>query len=219
MSTQQTFDFSVDLLRAILWHYNRAENLENLLQRKNDFYNERQRDFWQNWIRDVFDLRTANDFGLSVWAIILDIPLYTESEASPNTYAAFGFLAGGPASNFARSNFATSPGEFNRLNTEQRRLLLRLRYYQLTTTASVPEINRILAELFNNNAYVLDGNDMSMRYVFTRIPDNNVLFVLQQFDILPRPSSVSLTTIITPFRAWGFGAPHQNFGRGNFFGN
>ena len=67
-TTIQQFNFSVDLLRVILWQYNDAENIENLLTRKQTFYNTAHRDFFNNWIRDVFDLRTANDFGLSVWA-------------------------------------------------------------------------------------------------------------------------------------------------------
>ena len=71
----QLFDFSVDLLRAILWQYNDATRLQSLLQQKQDWYNEQQTEFWSSWYRDVFNLDTANDFGLAVWSIILEVPL------------------------------------------------------------------------------------------------------------------------------------------------
>ena len=74
-ATIQEFDFSVDLLQAILWQYNNATSLQSLLNSEQAWVIENQTEFWENWLRDVFDLRTANEFGLSVWSIILGIPL------------------------------------------------------------------------------------------------------------------------------------------------
>ena len=220
MTTIQEIDFSVDVLRALLWQFNDAENLEGLLRRKQEFYSTNQRDFWQSWLVDVFDLRTANDFGLAVWASILDIQTYTENEASPDNYQAFGVATAGPDNNFNNANFATEPGSFNRLNTEQRRLLLQLRYYQLTTDGTVSDINRIFSNLFlNNDVYVLDNENMTISYVFTTIPDSQFLFVLREFDILPRPSGVESNILIIPFVPWGFGDYRTNFNNGNFFGS
>ena len=64
--TIQQIDYTVNVLRPLLWQYNQADNLRGLLELKQVFYDREQRDFWQNWYRDVFDLRTANDFGLTV---------------------------------------------------------------------------------------------------------------------------------------------------------
>ena len=221
-NTIQQFDFSVDLLRVILWEYNDAENLENLLTRKQTFYNTAQRDFWSNWVRDVFDLRTANEFGLSVWANILDLPLFSDSEVSPDNYPAFGFDTGSassPIQNFNNGNFASTSDSFINLDTEQRRLLLRLRYFQLTTTATIPEINTFGQFLLGgNNIFAFDNNDMTIRYVFRVIPPSNLLAVAQQFDILPRPSGVGVEIVIAALRRWGFGSARDNFFRGNFFG-
>ena len=219
--TIQGFDFSVDVLRVLLWQFNDADNLENLIRRKQDFYNITQRDFWENWRRDVFDLRTANDFGLSVWAAILDVPFFTDSEVSPADYPAWGFDTGiaDTITNFNNGNFATSSDTFINLSTEQRRLLLRLRYFQLITTATVPEINEFATVLLGetNNVYVIDNHDMTINYVFTTIPPSNLLLVAQEFDILPRPSGVEINVVIVPLARWGFGEHRRNFGRGNFF--
>ena len=71
----ESYDFSVNLMRALLWQYNDAENLQSVLQQKQDWYTINQTEFWQDWYDNVFNLLTANQFGLNVWAIILGLPL------------------------------------------------------------------------------------------------------------------------------------------------
>ena len=150
-SRVQAFDYSVDVLSSLLWQYNSAENLEALLTRKQEFYNTAQTRFWSDWVRDVFDLRTANDFGLAVWTAILGVPLFNDTTVSPDNYPAFGFgdttSGASPIQNFNNGNFATSSDNFINLTTEQRRLLLRVRYFNLTTTGTVSEINEFFCRV------------------------------------------------------------------------
>ncbi len=82
MSDIQEFDFSVNLLKAILWQYDGSPNLKGLLDEKDAWYISNQTEFWDNWITDVFDLRTANSFGLGVWSIILNESLYRRQNIS-----------------------------------------------------------------------------------------------------------------------------------------
>lgn len=181
---RQEFDYSVDLLQTILWQYNDAENLQRLIQQKQDWYNQNQRDFWSNWFRDVFDLRTANDFGLSVWSIILDLPLVAELPPSPAGKSTWGF--GTNNQNFANGNFTRLTEGSAGLTTSQKRIALRLRYYQLTTKVTVPEINRIMNAVFGNQqVYVIDNNDMTITYAFRFVPDSALSLVLERFDLLP----------------------------------
>ena len=226
MNDIQSFDFQVDVLRGLIWQYNNAQRLMGLLERKQTFYDEQHRDFWRDWIRDVFDIRTANDFGLSVWGKILNLPLAEQEFDSPDDYLAFTFSdvvgidATLPTSNFSNGNFATTTGLVS-LNTEQKRLLLRLRYFELISTGTVPEINRFLNVLFDDSnllAYVRDNNNMTIDYVFGRLPNSEVLYVLQNFDALPRPSAVSTNLVIDVVKSWAFGTRRLNFNRGNFFG-
>ena len=222
MSTIQQFNHSVDILRVVMWQYNDAENLIGLLQKKQTFYNEAQRDFWNNWFRDVFDLRTANEFGLSVWSNILDLPFFSELEQSPDNYPAFGFDTGSstsPLQNFDNGNFASTSDTFINLDTEQKRLLLRLRYFQLTSDCTVPEINQFLNVLFGRDqVFLFDNLDMTIRYIFRVIPSSSVLAALEEFDILPRPSGVGVEVVIVALERWGFGEFRSNFFNGNFFG-
>lgn len=457
----QAFDYSIDLLQAILWQYNDAAKLQSLLEQKQTWYDEQYSEFWEDWYRDVFDLRTANDFGLSVWAILLNIPLTittnlspsaniwgfgpyptftrassgtyydnagllvsagndvpryaydphtlqyagllyeaaatnqllrsqefdnaswgkvrstvtanatiapdgtltaeklvidataanshyvsqptvktyvpgdvvtfsyhikksdynfhilrfitggaivssvsaalnlvtgvisgvsagisTHLEILPNGYYRFGitftctgsgvvnalsylsetgtitittptagfgtFLWGaqledGPnmtsyiptlgataaraadlltantsgfRKNFNRGNFAPSTSGI-KLTLAQKRLVLQLRYFQLVTRGAIPEINRFLNYVFADfgKVYVLDGLDMSINYVFTFLPPSQLRFVLESFDVLPRPAAVGVNYVVLVRDTFGFGPFHTNFNRGNFGSN
>jgi len=216
MSQQiQAFDFSVDLLRALLWQYNDAARLESILRQKQAWYDANQTAFWEDWTRDVFDLRTANDFGLAVWAIILDIPLAVASQGDAANKPIWGF--GQYHENFTNGNFASISS--SSLSTEQKRLVLRLRYFQLVTRGTVPEVNAFLAYLFAplGLAYVNDGYDMTARYVFNFPLSSALEMVLTEYDLLPRPAGVKIDyVVIGDADGWGFGRYHENFTNGNF---
>ena len=218
MATIQQFDYSVDVLRAVLWQYTDALRLQSLLYSKTDWYTENQTDFWDNWYHDVFNLQTANDFGLAVWARILNVPLVA---GLPGTGARPVFGFGAFNQNFDHGNFGRDQSGVVGLTTEQKRLLLRLRYFQLISNGTVPEINFFLRELFGeeNPAYVLDSLDMSFAvYVFENTPASQVLFVLESFDLLPRPAAVGTKILVSPRNSFGFAPFYLNFENSNFGG-
>ncbi len=216
MSQIQALDFSVDLMRALLWQYNDAARLEALVRQKQTWYDVNQSAFWSDWVADVFDLRTANDFGLSVWAIILDIPLAVASAVDPVDKPIWGF--GQYRENFTNGNFAAISS--SALTTEQKRLVLRLRYFQLVNDGAVTEINAFFAYLFAplGPAYVKDRYDMRARYVFEFPMSSALEVVLTEFDLLPRPAGVKVDYVILgDADGWGFGRYHENFTNGNFY--
>lgn len=182
---------SVDLLRSVIWQYDSATSLKTLIEQKNAWYLSAHSEFWSDWFIDVFDLRTANDFGLSIWAIILGINFYIPD----------------------------CPG--TALTTDQKRLVCRLRYYQLITRCTIPEINATMADLFttdNGTAYALDPLDMShILYVFTAQPDSTLALILAKYDLLPRPATVGIGHRVIRYRPFGFGRHYQNFNHAPFW--
>lgn len=207
--------FSFDLLRSLLWQYDRASAIRSLAEAKQSFYSARVAGFWNDWYRDVFDLRTANSFGLSVWALILDLPLAFDIPASDAV--PFGFDPHG--GNFDNSNFGSDVPTANPLTVEQRRLALRLRYFQLTTNATVSSINAFLLALFGDQgrAYVLDGGNMTAAYVFEFVPDPLLFMVITSLDLLPRPAGVKVTVLTSADgRGFGFSPFGQPFDQGAF---
>jgi hypothetical protein len=190
----QDIDFSVDVLKALLWQYNDATNLRALLEAKQTWYDENQKQFWEDWVTNVFDLRTANDFGLSVWSIILGQSLYTTFVPSVTT-PFFGFGTGNE--NFGVYNFGSLSGGNNVYSTETSRILLRLRYFQLTSSGTIPETNRMLKYIFGDmgNGYIVDNQDMSQTYMFGFTLSSELRFMLENTDILPRPAGVKSTIV------------------------
>jgi len=214
MATVQQFDYSVDLLRALLWQYDDAAALQSLLAQKAEWYSVNQDEFWTNWRRDVFDLTTANNFGCAVWGVILNVPL---SIALPGTgdRPAFGF--GLNNRNFERGNFGRLSSGVASLTLEQKRILLRLRYFQLVSDGSVVWSNFMMRELFGGG-YVVDNLDMTATYVFTEALPATFLQVLLDFDLLPRPAGVKLNALPADIEVFGFGPTNQNFENGQYYG-
>lgn len=216
MSNIYDIDFSINTVEALLWQYNNSEKLQSLVFKKQEWYDENQRDFWESWTRDVFDIRTANDFGLRVWSIILGVPLTTNIQ--PTNKANFGF--GSFNKNFNNGNFGQLGTKSKQLTTEQKRTVLRLRYFQMISRGTVPETNRFLNSLFGpGSVYVRDTYDMSyMVYVFTFKPDSDLAFLLDNMDLLPRPAAVGVRYTVISRPVFGFGDYNKNFNNSTFHG-
>lgn len=217
--TVQEFDTSTNILRAILWQYEDAQKLIALARAKQSFLDKSQAEFWSNWYRDVFNVDTANDFGLSVWSRILELPLGYETPAQADKVA-FGF--GPNRKNFQPdSNFGNRNGGFQELTIEQKRLAIKLRYVQLTHRPSVPIINEALDRIFVDElgikAYVYDNYGMDFAaYVFSTQPSQGLRALLENFDLLPRPSTLGVAWIVGRKESFGVGPNRLNFNNGNF---
>jgi hypothetical protein len=137
------------------------------------------------------------------------------SAVDPLDKPVFGF--GAYYENFNNGNFASLSS--SSLTTDQKRLVLQLRYFQLTTRGTIPEINEFFAYLFEplGVAYVNDGYDMTARYVFEFPLPSALEMVLTEYDLLPRPAGVKIDYVIAgDADGWGFGRYHENFTNGNF---
>lgn len=213
MTGIQSIDLSAGILRPLLWQHNQATSLRSLLDQKKAWVDANNAEFWTDWYRDVFNLKTANAFGCQVWARILGIRLAPPPPEDGGER--WGFATDDV--NFDNGPFANSTGVV--LTVEQQRLVLRLRWYQMTTRPSVTDINRILADVFSEfgTVYVLDPLDMSsLTYVFTFEPDANLVSVFRDYDLLPRPSTVGADYTTTAREEWGFGPFNKNFDNAPF---
>jgi hypothetical protein len=197
----QQFDFSVNLLASVLWQYNEADAIQSIIQSKQDWYTTNHTEFWNDWITDVFDLRTANDFGCAVWAIILDLPLSIEYDVSDGKNWGFGPYTGeslpNGAMNFDRGNFAPATVEVLPLTTDIKRLALQLRYFQLITRGDILSINAMFKRLFADYgpAYVVPNGSMALKYVFDFPISHPLLYLLNFYSLLPAPTGVAVTFV------------------------
>lgn len=189
--TIQTFDYSVDLQKALLWQYQQAVRLQELIAEKQAWYDANQEQFWEDWYSGVFDLATADYFGLSVWAIILGQPIVFNNSPNPDQIP-WGF--GTNNANFTQGNFAEKDGFTFTLPAAAARVLLQLRYFQLTSSGTVPETNRMLKYVFGKNygpAWLVDNHNMTQTYNFNFALTPELVYLFKYLDILPRPAGVS----------------------------
>jgi hypothetical protein len=213
----QQFDYTVTLDSSLLWQYNDAESLQSLIEQKQTWYNDNQEQFWTDWYNDVFNLQTANEFGLSVWSIILNLPYFISDAGIPEINWGFGVNN----KNFNNGNFQSQATNIN-LTTDQQRLMLQLRYYQLTSRGDIVRINEALNTIFpaafgvGNTCYVIDDLDMTISYVFTFDVPQDVRQVLVQYDLLPRSAGVGIKYRVLSDDIWGFGVNNKNFNNGGF---
>ena len=195
----EEFDYSVNFTPSILWQYNNSPKFKSLVSQKQAWYDVNHTQFWENWYTNVFNLITANDFGLCVWSIILNVPFLIR-QVNPNSNI-FGFNTV-PSSNhnknFERGTFADVPVRAA-LSTEEQRIFLRLRYFKLISDCTTATINPFLDLLFNDpdgiyqgGAWVLDNLDMTMTYVFNCPISNSLLEAIKIYDVLPHPTGVFL---------------------------
>lgn len=201
MSAIQKIDFSVNLLKSIIWQYGTNQpNLQGILQAKQSWYDENQTAFWQDWVTDVFDLRTANDFGCIVWAIILGInaTLLFPPVVGNITPFGFGSETGTPNTyqNFNNANFDGNVVQPITFTIEEKRLILQLRYRKLIARGNIPEINKIFADLITpvyGLAYMLDNNNMTQTLVCNFVIPFNLNYIFTNFDVIVRPAGVAMT--------------------------
>lgn len=181
---KQQFDFSINVLQALIWQYNDALNLQGLLEDKQGWLDTNVRDFWDNWYTDVYDLRTANDFGLQVWAIILGMKF-----ALPDDMPTLIFGFNPDAKNFNNGVFL--PNGDLILSTEQKRMILKLRYRQITSSATIDDINFAVSTIIQG-ARAIDTLTMSIVLFYPSIPSNDLLYILDNYDVIPRPAGVKI---------------------------
>ncbi len=191
-----SLDLNVNLLRSILWQYENADKLKAIVIGQQEWINENHTSFWSDWIRDVFNLKTANAFGLAVWARILNVPLTIEREGGLDDVFGFGV----EHENFNNGGFGVAAGAIDNVSVEQARKILLARYFTLTYAPTVTNINMILEVLFGEGAaYVVSSIDMRhITYVFIGEPDYRTRELLKNVDFLPRPSAVGVDFTILP---------------------
>lgn len=180
--------FSADFSDVILWQYETATNLKKLISKKQEFYNKSIDKFFNDWYTDVFNIDTANYFGLIVWAIILGCSEYVEL-TSKIGQKAFGF--GEFHKNFYESNFALTSYIYS-LPTESLRKVLKAQMYNFNSNGSLYDINKVLNVIYpEHNPYVTYDKDTNVLTYHFPIPlSEEDMNIVMFSNMLPAPVGV-----------------------------
>lgn len=150
------------------------------------------------WYQQVWNLQTAQGFGLDVWGRIVGVSRVLSLTAQ----SYIGFCE---ASDLTEEGFAQAPwfqGEETtnnyRLADDGFRQLIYAKALANIAGGSVLDINRILMTLFagQGDAYVRDNGDMTMSYVFRFVPTAVQVSIIQNSGVLPRPAGVGVSYVI-----------------------
>jgi len=167
--------------------------------------------FFSDFYNNIYNVETANLFGLLIWARILGltVPVY---KSLPSEW--FGFNSN--AINF-NAGFYPRPAK---LSVKQLRLLIKLRYIYLTTFANIDNITEQLSKVFPGlNA--LDTLKMEMVITYPTTFSSDMQYLLDNFfnEIIPIPATVGVRYITNYAKWFSFtGAGGTNFNNGNFGG-
>jgi len=187
MSKNQVIDLSVDLTKALLWQYDNAPKLQAIVDQKNAWYQTAQVTFWENWITNVFDIRTADSFGLDLWGIIVGI----------------GRGLNVPEGGYNFSPFNTAPCNFGGFNPNYQlddamfRKLILAKTLTNVSRNTIPNLNAIIVGLFGDRGtvYYSDNGNMSISFHFNFQLRPYELAILTQSTALNKPAAVSLNYV------------------------
>ena len=204
--------FTIDTEQATLWQYQNARNIRTLMSNKQTWLYSNHQIFWANWLRTVFDLTTSTPtiFGMEIWSIILNVPLFVPIDEEKVDKPVWGFNRVPPVNDYKNfgDTIAANPGsgnfstknQFYSLTVFEQQFLLRVRYFQLTNLGDINDINAFFNHICDGNfigytgtIYAVDNLDMTMSYVFTTndfpVP---LSALLNNLNILPRPAGVAI---------------------------
>jgi hypothetical protein len=179
---------------------------------------------FDSFFDNVWNVLTANGYGLDVWGRIVNIGRSLEIE----TGSYFGFIESTTASGFGQAPFYTGEpltSVYELSAPDYLRLILAKAAFNITD-GSIPQINRLMMALFpdRGNCYVRDGNPsntyfgfiesttalgfgqapfaegnaastMVMAYVFTFPLTNIETAIVEQSGVLPKPTGVQASYV------------------------
>lgn len=191
--------FNTDLTQVIKWLQNKAPSIQSIINSKSEWYERYNTVFWEQWEKDVFNLDTANEFGIYVWCEILGVPKDNFVFDPMDNAWAFGkerknFVYSGmnttiPAANreLVGGNFFGAGNQVVR-SLEEARIILKLRYVTLISDGKIASINQAIQFAINKGQpwdfqnlkflYAVDSASTPLNNTGFKFPDIYVQDVL-----------------------------------------
>lgn len=174
-----TINFTIDNSRCWLWQYDQAPNLSALLKSSDAFVQNNVSKFWEDWEKNVFNIRTADTFGLNLWGKILGVE---------------------------RIKYTNDAGETVAFTDDMYRLLLLARVMKFNSNGSLKSINDYLQFVFEGKpVFCVTNNDMSIRIILYYHPSTEDMAVIQSDGFIPVPAGVLVNYyVVPPEETFGF---------------
>lgn len=189
----------IDPHATIISQYANSPTLVQLIDSMNEYLDPA--DNINDFYRQVWNVDTAEGWGLDVWGRIVGEPRVLSGVANEDVFG-FEEATTGSASPFNEGVFYSggSPSSNFRLSDPAYRLLILAKALANICDGSIPSINQVLLLLFpgRGNCYVTNGRDMTITYTFDFALTAVEEAIVTQSLVLPTPAGVSFTMVITP---------------------
>lgn len=194
----------IDFEKTIISQYGTTATITQLVHNMND-YIDPATDF-DNFYDYVWNVDTAQGFGLDIWGRIVDISRTLQIPADLNY---FGFNEATPgAYPFNEYPFYNGPpaSEAYILSDDAYRQLILVKALANISSTNAPSINQLLQNLFANRGrcYVNDLGNMQIRYTFEFALTPSEFAIVTQSGAFPRPAGVLASYFNSPLPLFGF---------------
>ncbi len=147
----------------------------------------------QNLYDFVWNIDTAQGYGLDVWGRIVGVG---RTLSFPGSVDYLGFNEAGGWTGFNQGGFFSGGGTTTNylLSDADFRTLILAKAAGNISDGSIPSVNEILLRLFGSG-YVVDNQDMSLTYTFPIGLTPVQLAIVQQSGVLPSPAGVVVNVV------------------------
>lgn len=211
-----------DLNNTILTQYTLSEKIRLLIDTFNssiaseanieEFYNK------------VFNITTANSYGLDVWGEIVGLSRYIEVKSE---YMYFGFneavIDDGSIGTFGEATFYSGESEASsfKMGDEMYRSLILIKALANISKSTIADISNVLNLFFKDKGGVIvaDHYNMTMSYHFDFFGDSLDFALIKQLIKFVKPTGVFIEgAVYDSAKTFGFdGTGCATFGEGSFY--
>ena len=208
-----------NILETVFLQYQNSPILVRLIENMNAYIDPRVN--LDNFIRQVWDINTAEGWGLDVWGRIVGVErVLTISAPSLNFGFADGLQDYAPFGQAPFYNGAPQTSNYTLSDTAFRQLILAKAFANISAM-NASSLNKLLGILFagRGRCYVNDLGNMRMRYTFEFALQPYEISILQYSGAVPHSTGVLTTVMVAiPSATFGFAEADcwQPFGQGTF---
>lgn len=186
-----------NIQKTIISQYANSPTLTGLI----DYFNAEldQTTNFNNFLESIWDVTTCNDFGLAIWARIVNLSKFIY-------YPTTGFFFGFQTSDNAWQPFNSAPmssGDTNQyvgmeVDTPTFRKMVIAKSMANIMPATIPNVNTILRYLFSDNgaAFITKSGTMSRSVILGFTPTNLQKYIILYSNVLPRPAGVDYNILV-----------------------
>lgn len=210
----------IDVEQTIISQYGTSATITQLVRNMNQYVDPRA-DF-DTFFDFVWNVETAQGFGLNIWGRIVDIG---RTLLIPPPVEYFGFNEASPGSfpfnEEAFYNGVPPVSETYILADDAYRQLILVKALANISATNAPALNQLLQNLFSDRGrcYVNDMGGMRLRYTFEFTLTAYEWAIITQSGAMPHPAGVNTSMFNSELPLFGFaeaGASAVPFGQGVF---